>query len=61
MKITNEIKQLQQIKEKENLSYDELARRLNVNQRNVYRWLKEGVEPGQMATKIIREFLEGRE
>lgn len=55
-----EIKQLKKIKEQENISYDELARKIGVNLRNVYRWLKEDIEPGQMAMKLIQGFLEKR-
>lgn len=54
----NKIEKLREYKEKQAISYDELARRLKVNVRNVYRWLKEGIEPGQMARRIIQEFLD---
>lgn len=54
---TNEIEQLRQIKEREKISYEGLARELGVSFQTIYRWLKKGSNPSVMGLRTIREYL----
>jgi transcriptional regulator with XRE-family HTH domain len=53
----NDIEALRRFKDINHLTYPELAERLGVSARNLFRWLHKEHEPGPMGKKIIHNFL----
>ncbi len=49
---------LEVLREKEEISYEKLARKMDISTRTLIRWLKGEVKPSDMGMKIIRKFLE---
>ena len=56
----NELDQLRQIKEQGKLSYEDLARELNIGTRTLYRWLIGENKPSKMGLRIIGEYLKSK-
>lgn len=52
------IQELKDIKEREAISYENIARELGVTQQSVRNWMVEGRRPMPVMRKIIREFIE---
>ena len=53
----NAIDRLKEIKEREALTYEEMARKLGVSWRTLYRWLNKNNKPSPMASMRIAEFI----
>ena len=45
------------LKERLNLTYEEMARKVGVSYRSLFRWLREGLSPSQMAIRLIEAYL----
>jgi len=56
----NEIEVIKKIMANENLSYEGMARKLNVSWRTLHRWIKKETEPSKLALIQIRKFIEER-
>ena len=52
------IQQLKEIKEREKISYESIAREIGVTQQSVRNWMVGGRRPMPVMRKIIREFIE---
>ena len=52
------LEQLRKHKEQNGISYEDLAIKLGVRMRSLYRWLAEEKKPSRMSMEKIRSFLE---
>ena len=57
MNSTDLIQELRDIKEREDISYENIARELGVTQQSVRNWMIGGRRPMPVMRKIIREFI----
>lgn len=55
------LEQLQQIKDRENISYEKLAHDIGVSFRTLYRWLNGISKPSDMGLRIINEFIKKKD
>jgi len=55
------IQELKDIKEREAISYENIARELGVTQQSVRNWMVGGRRPMPVMRKIIQEFIEKHE
>ena len=53
----SELKQLQQIKKQQNISYEKLAQKIGISYRTLFRWLSKKNKPSDMGLEMIKKFL----
>jgi len=52
-----EIKKLLKIKKRKGLSYEKMAHQIGVSYQTLYRWVKRGDKPSDLALAQIRRFI----
>lgn len=57
MNLIDLIQELKDIKEREKISYDSIAREIGATQQSVRNWMIEGRRPIPAMQKLIREFI----